>query len=217
MGLFTDEIDSRIKELQELDGYKYGKGKVNNKKIADTINAEFGTEYTANQIYHRRENLNPSGRERKKKYKQSDKGKEAQKKYEQSDKGKERKKNYAQSDKGKEARKNNDSKIAKKIYTNLVNLARTKYGREVLGLNYKETREYLKDRQLSIDHIEPIKMRYIENLCCWFGYRWKYWSDVPKHIQEKLKNMFNQIDNLQLIPMSENLAKRDYSNITRHY
>ena len=192
MSLFTDEIDNRIKELQELDEYKgKRKGWVSNKKIADTINAEFGTNYSAEQIYHRRENLNPSGRERKKK--------------------------YAQSDKGKDRIKDHNSKIAIKIYNTLVCLARTKYGREVLGLNQKETMAYLKENQLSIDHIAPIERDYIEQLCMVNGYRWHYWSDVPKHIQEKLNNMFNQIENLQLIPMSENLAKRDMTKRTKHY
>ena len=185
MPLFTDEIDNRIKELQEMKEYKgRKKGSCNNQKIANAINAEFGTNYSAEQIRdHRHKVIN----------------------------------GYFQSSGGIASRQKTNSKIATKIYTNLVELAKTKYGREVLGLNQKETRAYLKENQLSIDHIEPIKMRYIENLCCWFGYRWKYWSDVPKHIQEKLKNMFNQIDNLQLIPISENIAKRDFSNRTRHY
>ena len=57
MLLFTNEIDERIRELQELDEYQHRKGKVSNKKIAETINAEFGTDYTANQISNHRKPL----------------------------------------------------------------------------------------------------------------------------------------------------------------
>ena len=194
MSLFTNEIDSRIKELQELDEYKCRKGRVNNKKIAETINAEFDTNYTTEQIYNHRTHLNGyfnpiDG------YFTTDKGKTTRRK----------------------AQKNSDSKIAKKIYANLVYLAKTKYGREVLGLNKKETMAYLKENQLSIDHIAPIEMDYIEQLCMVNGYRWHYWSDVPEQIKTMLKGMFNQIENLQLIPMSENLAKRNNSKRTKHY
>ena len=196
MVLFTDEIDSRIKELQEMEKYKgRKKGSCNNQKIADTINAEFGTEYTNEQIHHRRQHLNG--------YFQSEKGKEAHNKYEQSEKG-------------KTVRKNANSKIATKIYKNLVNLARTKYGREVLELNQKETIAYLKEKQLQIDHIIPIPMDYIEDLCRASNYSWKYWSDVPKYLQEHLKSMCNDISNLQLLTREENNAKRDLTKRTKH-
>ena len=207
MELFSNEIDNRIKELQELDEYKYRKGKVSNKKIAETINEEFGTEYTKEQIRSHRTHLdgyfNPIDG-----YFTTEKGREALKKYSQSEKGKETR---------KKARKRTDSKIATKIYNNLVELAKTKYGREVLGLNQKETRAYLKKNQLTIDHISPIEMDYIEQLCMVNGYRWNAWSDVPEQIKTMLKGMFNQIDNLQLIPMSENLAKRNMTKRTAHY
>ena len=210
MSLFTNEIDERIKELQKLEEYKYGKGQVNNKKIAETINAEFGTNYTAKQIRDHRHNVING-------YFQSEKGKEAQKKYAQSEKGKNAQKRYDQSKKGKDRTKNRNSKIATKINIALVELAKTKYGREVLGLNKKETRAYLKENQLQIDHIIPIPLDYIEDLCRASNYSWKYWSDVPKYLQKHLKSMCNDISNLQLLTREENNAKRDLTKRTRHY
>ena len=219
---FTSDIDERIKELQfQLDG----ETKINT-KIADTINSEFGTNYTNLQINSRRQTINGYKAkyraenkehiaEHNAKYRAENKERIAEHNAKYYAENKEYFTNYRAENKERYAEQAHN--FVKRVYDVLVKHGNKVYA-DSLGMALDEFAQYKRNLGLTLDHIIPISRPYLNSMWLWFGGKYNYWSDLPERIQKKLDDRYNNLENLQLIPMGENQAKRtkEYTkNVTR--
>ena len=204
---FTSDIDERIKELQsQLDG----ETKIN-AKIADTINSEFGTDYTNLQIKSRRQTINGYNA----KYRAENKEYFTNYYAEHKDSMAEHNAKYRAENKERYAEQARN--FVDRVYKMLVKHGNKVYA-DSLGMTLDEFAEYKRNMGLTLDHITPISRPYLNSMWLWFGGKYNYWSDLPERIQNKLDDRYNNLENLQLIPISENRAKRTKKltkNITR--